>query len=218
MAYANGRIPSSALASIPGGKLEKSAAAAWNAMRADIGKRTGVWIRPLGGQSSYRSYAGQQYFWNLYRSGRGNVAAYPGSSNHGWGRAVDIATPQMAALVRQYGPRYGWSWAEGRRVGEWWHFTYVGGYKAKPKAPPKPRYWYMTKTERWHALNLEKRRRTAKRNGGWNKVDDVHLRSATKSENFLKRANERLHEEAKKTGWNRSNRRLRHAAIHRLVN
>ena len=132
VAYANGRIPGSALASIPGGRLERNAANAWNAMRQYIGSRTGVWIRPLGGQSSYRDIGGQNYFWSLYRSGRGNVAAVPGTSNHGWGKAVDIATTTMAALVRQHGPRFGWSWAEGRRVGEWWHFTYVGGsYRAK---------------------------------------------------------------------------------------
>lgn len=82
---------------------------------------------------------------------------------------------------------------------------------------PKPRYWYMTKTEREHALNLEARRRSAKRNGGWDKIDKSHLESAIRSENFLKRANERVHEAARQSGWDRNNRRLRHQAFHYLI-
>jgi len=131
VAYANGRIPASALASIPGGQLEKTAAAAWNAMRAEIIRRGGPAIRPLGGVSSYRPYAAQLYFWNLWRSGRGNVAARPGTSNHGWGRAVDVATPAMAQWIIRVGSKYGWNHAEGARVGEWWHMGYVGGFHGK---------------------------------------------------------------------------------------
>jgi hypothetical protein len=131
---ANGRLSRGSLSSIPGGQLEHNAAAAWNDMRQYIGSRTGVWIRPLGGASSYRSYAQQSYFWNLYKSGRGNVAAVPGTSNNGWGRAVDVASPAMARAISRVMGRFGWSHAEGARVGEWWHYTYVGGaYKPKTK-------------------------------------------------------------------------------------
>ena len=126
-AYANGRLPDSALASIPNGRLERNAARSWNAMRSYIGNRHGVWIRPLGPNSSYRTYASQQYFWNRYKRG-GNVAAYPGTSNHGWGKAVDVQTTAMAYYIRVYGGKFGWSWDEGRRSGEWWHMRYVGGY------------------------------------------------------------------------------------------
>lgn len=133
----NGRLPDSALSQIPGGRLEKHAAVAWRAMRTDIGARTGVWIRPAGPNSSYRTYAVQVYFWNLYRSGRGNLAAYPGTSNHGWGLAVDIATTYMAQLVNKYGAKYGWQkrWSDAQS--EWWHFKYRAGiYRPQPNPYP----------------------------------------------------------------------------------
>lgn len=120
-------------------------------MRSYIGKRHNVWIRPLGPNSSYRTYSAQLYYWNLYRSGRGNVAAYPGTSNHGWGKAVDVATTTMAYYIRRYGSKFGWSHAEGARVGEWWHFTYVGGYRA----PEKKRNPYAVLTAREERLVRE---------------------------------------------------------------
>jgi len=130
-AYSNGRLPGGALTAIPYGRLEHGAAAAWNDMREFIGRRHGVWIRPLGPNSSYRTYSAQQYFWNLYKSGRGNLAAYPGSSNHGWGKAVDVQTPTMVYYIRKYGARFGWRKVEA--FNEWWHYNYVGGYKPKPR-------------------------------------------------------------------------------------
>jgi LAS superfamily LD-carboxypeptidase LdcB len=62
------------------------------------------------------------------------MAAVPGTSNHGWGRAVDLCggiesfgTPQHDWLVAN-APRFGWvhpSWAEvtGSRP-EPWHFEF----------------------------------------------------------------------------------------------
>lgn len=134
----NGKLPSAQLKNIPGGKLEKNAANAWLDMRAYIHNKTGLWIVPGGPRSSYRPYKDQLYFWNLYRSGRGNVAAYPGSSHHGWGKAVDVPNYNHQQAILKYGPKFGWSHAEGARVNEPWHFTYIGGdYKRKvnPLAP-----------------------------------------------------------------------------------
>lgn len=117
----NGKLRSSELASIPGGRLSKDAAAAWNAPGgpADAG------LRPTGSQSSYRNYAGQVYFWDLYQSGKGNLAAQPGTSNHGWGVAVDLAEPWMRDWIDQHGARFGWRKTEA--LSEWWHVSYVGG-------------------------------------------------------------------------------------------
>lgn len=157
-AYLNGRLPDSALAAIPGGRLERSAALQWNRMRDYIGKRHGVWIRPTGPNSSFRTYAAQVYFWNLYVTGRGNVAAHPGTSNHGWGKAVDVATPLMASYILRYGHLFGWSHAEGARVGEWWHFTYVGGAVAPPKPKPSP-LRFLTKNEQFNVNRLAYHRR-----------------------------------------------------------
>lgn len=138
----NGRLPDSVLALIPNGRLQKEPAAAWNAMRADIGKRTNVWISPSGPVSSYRTFAQQQVFWDLYRAGKGNLAAVPGTSNHGWGLAVDVATPQMASLINRYGAKYGYqkSWSDAQS--EWWHFKYRSGvWKGKiPSGIPLLKY------------------------------------------------------------------------------
>ena len=138
------------LAPIPGGQLANDAAAAWNAGPAKAG------CRPLGPNSSYRSYAGQQYFWNLYTSGRGNLAARPGTSNHGLGRAVDLGAPWMRSWIDQHGGRYGWRKVEA--ASEWWHVNYVGGYKP----PPNP-LRHLGPKQRAHANRLQYHRREANR-------------------------------------------------------
>lgn len=122
----NGRLPQSALSPIAGGQLEHEAARAWNAMNA----KAGGGLRPTGPNSSYRTYERQVYYWNLYVQGRGNLAARPGTSNHGWGRAVDLAAPWMATWIAQNGGPFGWRKIEA--PSEWWHYNYVGGYHPAP--------------------------------------------------------------------------------------
>ena len=127
----NGRFPDSELAPIPGGRLCRESAANWLALRAKGGRELGIWISPLGARSSYRTFAEQQYFWDLYQSGRGNLAARPGTSNHGWGNAIDLAhPPSMRQVVDRFGGPYGWKWGEA--PSESWHVTYRGGGKADP--------------------------------------------------------------------------------------
>jgi len=117
----NGRLSASELAPVPGGQFRKDAAAAWNAPGgpADAG------LRPGGDDSSYRPLDRQQYFWDLYISGRGNLAATPGTSNHGWGIAVDIPNAWEQEWMREHGAKYGWQKTEA--FSEPWHWTYVGG-------------------------------------------------------------------------------------------
>lgn len=117
----NGRLSASELSPIPGGELRKDAAAAWNAPGgpADAG------LRPTGPMSSYRTYEEQVYLWGLYQRGEGNLAAYPGTSNHGWGIAVDLAEPWMRTWMDSHGAKYGWKKTEA--FSEWWHMNYVGG-------------------------------------------------------------------------------------------
>ena len=123
---ANGKLPASALAPIAGGQLEHTAAAAWNAMNVEA-RRNGVELRPTGSRSSYRPYADQQHFWNLYQAGKGNLAARPGSSNHGWGLAVDVATQGMRSMIDRIGRKYGWAKAWSDAPSEWWHLKYRAG-------------------------------------------------------------------------------------------
>ena len=109
------------------------AALAWNDMRDYIARKEGVYIRPVGPMSSYRTFSQQEYLYRLYKAGKGNLAAYPGTSNHGWGLAVDVQTQQMAQLINKHGARFGWQkrWSDAQS--EWWHFKYrEGWYNAYP--------------------------------------------------------------------------------------
>ena len=117
--------------------LERRAAAGWNTTRLCTVRR-GVDIYPLGRISAYRSLAAQQYLYGLYRRGVGALAAYPGTSNHGLGRAVDLALPwRMRPALDRLGPRHGWRWGEVRS--ENWHVTYYGGF-GRPDPGPSVRY------------------------------------------------------------------------------
>lgn len=129
MAYSNGRLPASALDDIPGGRLaDDGAAQSWNAGPAKAG------LRPLGSASSYRDYAKQEEFWAAYQNGTGNLAAYPGTSNHGLGHAVDLAETWMRDWIDEHGHEYGWAKIEA--PSEWWHVNYVGGWSGKPEFKP----------------------------------------------------------------------------------
>lgn len=115
--------------SIGGGKwLEAAAAASYKRMLKD-GMPTG------GIASAGRTYAQQLRLWKLYLSGKGNLAARPGTSRHETGRALDITRGTAAQLwavkggnpyKRKSGEKirandYGWY----RTVPtEAWHFAY----------------------------------------------------------------------------------------------
>jgi hypothetical protein len=133
----NGSLPGSALAPIGNGYyLERSAAAAFNAMAAAAQKR---WGRPIRVISAYRTLDKQWYFWNLYRSGRGNLAAYPGTSNHGWGLAIDCASTWDRWAIDQIGRAFGWAKVWSDAPSEWWHIKYNAGVWHGHVAPPGPR-------------------------------------------------------------------------------
>jgi hypothetical protein len=87
--------------------------------------------------SSYRTFDQQVYLRRLYESGRGSLAAIPGTSNHGWGTAVDLATTAMRTMVDRIGVKYGWSkqWSDAQS--EWWHILYQAGHYSGPDPGPK---------------------------------------------------------------------------------
>jgi uncharacterized protein YlxW (UPF0749 family) len=130
--YPNGLIPPSALCPIGvgGHSLRCDAAAAYRAMSAAYAAAFG---RPVCLTDSYRTYAGQV---RLYGE-KPALAAVPGTSNHGWGLAVDLCggiegfgTAQYAWMVANAG-RFGWlhpTWADpGNGREEPWHWEYAGG-------------------------------------------------------------------------------------------
>jgi hypothetical protein len=139
----NGRLPDSALKSVGGiNKLAVEAADAYLRMVEDM-KKEG--LNPVLG-SSYRTYEVQTaiFDWEYYVATGGSyndtspkagakrrkiktenvAAAFPGTSNHGWGKAIDIQPKNVQDWIKKNGVKYGWSWYEGKSVNEDWHFTY----------------------------------------------------------------------------------------------
>jgi LAS superfamily LD-carboxypeptidase LdcB len=129
-AYPNGQIPLAALCPLwgsPGQLLRADAANAFDAMSKAFAAQFG---EPLCVTDSYRSLAIQQ---DLIKR-KPTLAAIPGTSNHGWAKAVDMCggvenfgTPQHVWLD-QNAFRFGWfhpAWAEpsGSRP-EPWHWEY----------------------------------------------------------------------------------------------
>lgn len=121
LAYGNGRIPAEALVEIGEGnhRLWAPAARAYQQMVA-AARADGV---EIGITDSYRDFGSQERLAaqkGLYS--QGGLAATPGTSNHGWGVAVDL---------RLDGPAQAWMSENGWRFGfvedvprEPWHWTY----------------------------------------------------------------------------------------------
>jgi hypothetical protein len=130
--YANGEIPAAALCPLwgaPNQMLRGDAARAFTALSREYAKAFG---RPICVTDSYRSRSQQVVLYGT----KPTLAARPGTSNHGWGTAVDLCggiesfgTEQHAWLL-SHAPLYGWfhpSWAQptGSRP-EPWHWEYAG--------------------------------------------------------------------------------------------
>jgi len=130
--YENGRIPSSALAPVPGGQFRSDAASAWKAM-VRAARKDGVAISLT---DSYRSYADQV---DVKRR-KPTLAATPGTSVHGWGLAADVGVGRE--WIQKHGSKFGWIWPDWARPGgskpEPWHFEFEGWEGATtPTADPK---------------------------------------------------------------------------------
>jgi hypothetical protein len=125
--YSNGKIPASALCPVPTAPrllLECHAAAAFDhmnsAFRAAIGQDIGI-------TDGYRDYAGQV----ACQAEKGNLCAVPGTSNHGWAKAVDIGA--CCGVNSGTGPAFDWLTANAGRFG-WVHPAWArpGGSKPEP--------------------------------------------------------------------------------------
>jgi murein DD-endopeptidase MepM/ murein hydrolase activator NlpD len=128
--YSNGMIPASKLCSIgvAGHALRCDAASAYQALAAAYQKRFG---RALCITDSYRSYAEQVRLYAV----KPTLAALPGTSNHGWGLAVDLCggVENFGTVAHQWmqdnAGRFGWlhpRWAEpGGSRPEPWHWEFA---------------------------------------------------------------------------------------------
>lgn len=127
----NGRLPDSSLSPIAFGRLEKNAALRWNAMNIVSRAKYGVTIVPLGGMSSYRTLSQQYWLWDhVAHPHDTNWVARPGTSNHGWGLAVDLKTHQMRSIIDAIGSSFGYTKRTSDAPGEWWHIKWNGTGKA----------------------------------------------------------------------------------------
>jgi len=134
MSYQNGKLPASALAPIKAGQLAVEPAAGWNAMNVEA-RSLGCELLPTGSMSSYRTYDQQVYLYQQYLNG-GNLAAVPGTSNHGTGIACDVATTEMRSTVDRIGAKYGFSKTWSDAQSEWWHLCYQPGHYSGPDPGP----------------------------------------------------------------------------------
>jgi len=146
----NGRLPVSVLVDISGGgKLVSPAARAWEAMHAEAMSGVGTKpFKPTSSADAYRSspqqlagfiarfldapgpntttttrtHLGKKWY---LKKGMAPMAT-PGTSNHGWGLAVDIwsANGQRLDWMMQNIAKFGWSWEV---QSEPWHIRYVAG-------------------------------------------------------------------------------------------
>jgi len=130
--FANGQIPESALRAISwdaGERLRPDAEQSLESMNIAYKARFGV---NLSITDSYRSYAAQVQC----LQSRGSLCAKPGTSNHGWGLAIDFGggINRFGTSQRQwmeaYAGSYGWvspAWAQpGSSKPEAWHWEYTG--------------------------------------------------------------------------------------------
>lgn len=129
--HSNGQVPASELCRLPdnGHLLHPDAARDWWRLNAAYQRTFGT---PICMTDSYRSYDSQAQLYAV----KPGLAAPPGSSNHGWGVALDLCGGVESFTSAQYGwlshngARHGWvnpEWARatGSRP-EPWHWEYVG--------------------------------------------------------------------------------------------
>ena len=136
MGYANGQIPADALVSVEGFLFDPGMATrlvpALAAARAaggivsinegyrPLGSPPDQWVRDAAATSTGGS--NQWFQWGRFQRGETPSAAYPGNSNHGWGKAGDADIQNRPAVVeafRQYGLLFTIS-------SEPWHFDDSG--------------------------------------------------------------------------------------------
>lgn len=122
LGYENGRLPLGALVPVQGSALLwPTVASAFEAMRA-AAAADGVTLRITSSADAYRSLEQQQQAWGTNSTGR---FARPGTSEHGWGEAVDLVmNPGVFDWLKRNAARFGFANTVSH---ENWHWGYTGG-------------------------------------------------------------------------------------------
>lgn len=131
----NGKVPASMLVAIPWDR-EKTLIAA--PALADLTRLNTAFKKKFGTSLTidlaYRTRATQDYYWTDLGP---LIAARPGTSNHGWGTAIDLPETHDYSFRGKYykwlklnSKKYNWVHRsyleEGSKYAEAWHFEYVG--------------------------------------------------------------------------------------------
>lgn len=130
--FPNGRLPTAALCSLwgTGGQmLRADAASAFNTMSQAYAKQFGS---PMCVTDSYRDYPSQV----AVAAAKPTLAAFPGTSNHGWGVALDLCDgvqnfgSAQHVWMQRNAMAFGWfhpGWAQaGGSMPEAWHWEFAG--------------------------------------------------------------------------------------------
>jgi hypothetical protein len=126
----NGQIATSSMrAIVPGKYMQPDAAVAFLAMNAAMQKDIGKKLTLSPEQDAYRSLAKQKALYAAHQKNPSGTpsAAWPGTSNHGFGLAVDVTgmtNSTIAAWMRENAKKY--HYRINRIKSEPWHIEYIG--------------------------------------------------------------------------------------------
>jgi LAS superfamily LD-carboxypeptidase LdcB len=157
----NGMLPAEVLVSLPlpqtsTGRVHRLAGQAWQAFAYEVFTRFAVELTATSGPDTYRSYAAQEALFRAryttdvlpgrpakvwqgqmwYLKPGMAMAATPGTSNHGWGLAVDTAIWRDGKVIGITADTPAWTWmqAHAHEYGlsweaqsEPWHLRYFAG-------------------------------------------------------------------------------------------
>jgi len=192
---ANGHIPRSMLAGIPGTNdgLVRLAAFSYRAMHERSLATRGVSLHLIDAElgRAYRSFARQvlaRKFW----CGKGacDNAAVPGTSNHGLGLAVDLMTMAQRSSIDAVGRRFGWAkeWSDAPH--EWWHLRWRDtGWRPRPDLTAKlPRHMRRSVRLLLHRRKERKREAATGKGPRWHRWDRAVARSYRRVEKLHRRA------------------------------
>ncbi len=157
-------------------------------MRIFIKRYLRIDIYPSGPISAYRTYEQQVEAKRIY----GDNAATPGTSNHGWGLAVDLSTETMRSAIDRVGAHFGWAKKWSDASWEWWHLKYRAGvWKQRPDPGinakhPVARRGSGGRGQKWYVRKIQRRLRAhgfpLKNTGGeFNGNVDRNVRAFQKS-------------------------------------
>lgn len=219
MGYANGRLPSSVLRAIPGGRIRVDVVDAWLAFCDFCQQHFHAVPRPNGPNSSYRTIAMQYLMKRLY----GSNAATPGTSNHGLALALDLPN-WVTDLLWRVGQHYGfykpWSDASWER----WHIKALVSVCAKFRGrhrKPNPLI-YLHKDERhWVRMYLHHRKKMLREaRTGKGPRYRKQLRYARHYKHLLKVRRKHIQQygrERNGAGWRHFHRAIRFQIIHHAL-